>query len=193
MAPPGSARWRMTGAEDRQPVPGRDQLAHRPAGAVVQAIPDQRDRAVQLLVRGVQEPGVIRLVNPLRSRRAGRGASGRWPGRHRPGPRSRGHDARVSCPPVTVTTGVPPPRPQVRPFGGLRPWPTRLRSRARRPGPPPRFYDRPGVLPPPGDLLLIPLRRPPRRDLHRPAEPVPAARPSPPACTPPRTAARPDP
>jgi hypothetical protein len=44
--------------------------------------------------------------------------------------------------------------------------------RARRPGPPPHFYDRPGVLPPPGDLALIALRRPPRRDLHGPADPV---------------------
>ena len=42
----------------------------------------------------------------------------------------------------------------------------------RRPGPPPCFYDRPGVLPPPGDLLLVPLRRPAGRDLHAPADPV---------------------
>ena len=29
-----------------------------------------------------------------------------------------------------------------------------------------------GVLPPPGDLVLIPLGRPPGRDLYRPADPV---------------------
>jgi hypothetical protein len=75
-------------------------------------------------------------------------------------------------PPVTVTTGVWPRRPHVRPFGGLAPGRTRLPSRARRPGPPPCFYDRPGVLPPPGDLLLIPLRRAARRDLDCPPDPV---------------------
>ena len=51
--------------EDRQPVPVRDQLAHRPARVSVQPIPDQDERAVQLLVRGVQEPGVVRLGEPL--------------------------------------------------------------------------------------------------------------------------------
>ena len=78
---------------------------------------------MQLLVRGVQEPGVVRSVNPLRlSPRRARWvrqiSRGRCPGRTAI---SAASDTRVSCPPVTVTTGVWPRRPQVRPFGGLRP------------------------------------------------------------------------
>jgi hypothetical protein len=34
---------------------------------------------------------------------------------------SAASDTRVLCPPVTRTTGVAPRRPQVRPFGGLKP------------------------------------------------------------------------
>jgi hypothetical protein len=45
------------------------------------------------------------------------------------------------------------------------------RSRARRPGPP-SFYDGPGLLPPPGDLILVPLGGAAGRDLHAPADPV---------------------
>jgi hypothetical protein len=30
----------------------------------------------------------------------------------------------------------------------------------------------PGLLPPPGNLVLVPLGRPARRDLHAPADPV---------------------
>ncbi len=37
------------------------QLPHRAA----EVVPDQHDRAAGLLVRGVQEPGVIRLGEPL--------------------------------------------------------------------------------------------------------------------------------
>ena len=63
---PGSARARTAGSRNtRQPVPGGDQLAHRAAGAGVQAVPDQHDRAAELLVRGIQEPGVIRLGETL--------------------------------------------------------------------------------------------------------------------------------
>jgi hypothetical protein len=51
--------------EDGQPVPGRDQLVHRAAGMGVQAVPDQDHGTVQLLVGSVQEPGVIRLGEPL--------------------------------------------------------------------------------------------------------------------------------
>src|SRR5580693_3442765 len=50
---------------DGQPVPGCEQLAHRAADVGVQIVPDQYDRAVQLLVGGVQEPGVVRLGEPL--------------------------------------------------------------------------------------------------------------------------------
>ena len=71
---------RMPGAGRPSASPGRDQLAHRPAGTGVQPVPDQHDRAAGLL---------------------------------------------VSWPPVTFTTGVWPRCPQVRPFGGLSPWPLR--------------------------------------------------------------------
>src|SRR5215470_4095406 len=85
---------------------------------------------------------------------------------------SAASDTRLSWPPVTVTTGVWPRRPRCGPSAASGPGRTRLRSRARHPGPPPFFYDRPGVLPPPGNLLLVPLRGPPGRDLYRPADPV---------------------
>ena len=51
--------------EDRQPGAGGDQLAHRAAGVGVQAVPDQDDRAAELLVHSVQEPCVVRLGEPL--------------------------------------------------------------------------------------------------------------------------------
>jgi hypothetical protein len=37
---------------DGQPVPGGDHLAHRAAGMSVQSVPDQHERAAELLVRG---------------------------------------------------------------------------------------------------------------------------------------------
>src|SRR3954464_3896573 len=82
-------------------------------------------------------------------------------------------DSRGAFWAVTCTTGVRPRRPQVRPFGGLEPRDrTRLRRLPRRPGPPRSFYLRPGLLPPGGDPLLVPLGRAPGRDLHAPAQPV---------------------
>src|SRR3954452_4530589 len=48
----------------------------------------------------------------------------------------------------------------------------RLRKPARRPGPPPSFYLRPGLLAPGGDLLVVALGRSPGRDLHAPPEAV---------------------
>ena len=69
MGPDGLDRVELGGVggelEDRQPVPGRDQLAHRPADVGVQVIPDQDERPAKLLVRGVQEPGVVRLGEPF--------------------------------------------------------------------------------------------------------------------------------
>ena len=62
--------------------------------------------------------------------------------------------------------------PRCVPSAASGPGRTRLPSRARRPGPPPSFYDRPGLLTPPGNLLLIPLRRAAGRDLHTPPDPV---------------------
>src|SRR3954469_15127814 len=82
-------------------------------------------------------------------------------------------DSRGAFWAVTRTTGVRPRRPQVRPFGGLEPrGRTRLRRLPRRPGPPRPFYLRPGLLPPGGDLLLIPLGRAPGGHLHAPAQAV---------------------
>ena len=50
---------------DPQPGPGGDQLAHRTAGVSVQAVPDHHERAAELLVRGVQQAGVVRLGEVL--------------------------------------------------------------------------------------------------------------------------------
>src|SRR3954452_18356001 len=82
-------------------------------------------------------------------------------------------DSRGAFWAVTRPTGVRPRRPQVRPLGGLEPrGRTRLRRLPRRPGPPPSFYRRPGLLPPDADLFLVALGRPSGRDLHAPAQPV---------------------
>jgi hypothetical protein len=91
----------------------------------VQTVPYHHERAAELLVGGVQEPGVAGLDEalPLVLAVAGMGAvdqPGLLPGRVAI---SAASDTRVLWPPVTVTTGVWPRRPQVRPFGGLRPWP----------------------------------------------------------------------
>ena len=51
--------------EDGQPVPGRDQLGHRGADVGIQVVPDDHERAAELLVRGVQQPGVVRLGEAL--------------------------------------------------------------------------------------------------------------------------------
>ena len=51
--------------EDRQPVPDRGQLAHRPADVSVQVVPDQHERAAELLARGVQQPGAVLLGEAL--------------------------------------------------------------------------------------------------------------------------------
>jgi hypothetical protein len=120
---------------DRQPVPCGDQLAHRPAGVGVKAVPDQHDGAAELLVGGVQEPGVARLGEPL-ARIAPPGAvrAVNQP-RPLPGPTaiSAASDTRLSCPPVTLTTGVRPRRPQGRPFGGLSPWPDSSSQQSQAP------------------------------------------------------------
>jgi hypothetical protein len=44
--------------------------------------------------------------------------------------------ARLLAVPVTRTTGVWPQQPQLRPLGGLKPWPGSSSNRGRRPGPP---------------------------------------------------------
>jgi hypothetical protein len=57
--------------EDRQPVPGRDQLPHGPADVRIQAVPDQDKRPTELLVRGIQQTRAVRLGEPLRFPRDG--------------------------------------------------------------------------------------------------------------------------
>ena len=136
-SPPGSARgayggsWK-TVSQSRAAISSR--IA--PAGVGVQVVPDQDERAAELLVRGVQEPGVVLLGEPLALiARAGRRcvrkiSRGPQPGRTAI---SAASDTRVSWPPVTVTTGVWPRRPQVRPFGGLRPWPDSSSQQSQAP------------------------------------------------------------
>ena len=50
---------------DGQPVPGPEQFGHRGADVRIQVIPDEHERAGELLVRGVQEPGVISVGEAL--------------------------------------------------------------------------------------------------------------------------------
>ncbi len=47
--------------EDGQPGPGRDQLGHRGADVAIQVVPHDHQRASELLMRGVEEPGVVCL------------------------------------------------------------------------------------------------------------------------------------
>ena len=74
---------------------------------------------------GVQQPGVVLLGEALALLAAAAGVHAV----DQPGPLpgltaiSAASDTRLLLPPVTVTTGVVPRRPQVRPFGGLKPWP----------------------------------------------------------------------
>ena len=81
--------------------------------------------------------------------------------------------------------------PRCGPWAALSPGRTRPRRPARRPGPPPSFYHRPGLLPPGGDPRLIPLGGPPRRDLHAPADPVQQQVQPRPGCSPPGTGGAP--
>src|SRR5207247_2141234 len=48
---------------------------------------------------------------------------------------SAASETRLLLPPVTVTSGVIPRRPQVRPFGGLEPWPDSSSKPTRAPRP----------------------------------------------------------
>src|SRR6185437_15852655 len=81
-------------------------------------------------------------------------------------------ETRLFCPPVTFTTGWRRAVPRCGPWAALSPGLIRPRNRARRPGPPPSFYHRPGLLPPGGDARLVPLSGLAGRDLHAPADPV---------------------
>ena len=85
---------------------------------------------------------------------------------------SAASETRLLLPPVTVTTGVLPRRPQVWPLGGLKPWPDSSSKTIQAPrsaavllplarSPPARRRSPPH-----------PARRPAGRDLHAPADPV---------------------
>ena len=50
---------------DGQSVPGHDQLGHRGADVGLEVVPDDHERAGELLVRGVQESGLVRLGEPF--------------------------------------------------------------------------------------------------------------------------------
>jgi hypothetical protein len=74
---------------------------------------------------------------------------------------------------VTFTTGVRPRRPQVRPLGGLRPWPDSSSKQSQAPRSAAVLLSRAGLLPPRGDGgRLVPLDGPAGRDLDAPADPV---------------------
>ena len=50
---------------DGQPWPGRDKPGHRGADVGVQVVPDEDDGPAELLVRGVQQPGVVGFGDAL--------------------------------------------------------------------------------------------------------------------------------
>ena len=173
---PGSARGRTAGAGRPSASAGRDQLAHRAADVGVQVIPHHDERSAELLVRGVQEPGVVRLGEAfaLVAARARCVHPVDQPGLvtvldgDQRGQRSRACCCRRSpSPPGSARGG-----PRYGPSAALSPGLIHPRSRSRRPGPPPSFYHGPGLLPPSGDRRLVPLGGPPRRDLHAPPDPV---------------------
>ena len=132
---PSAVSWQQGPGKPRA---GGDQLAHRPAGVGVQAVPDQDHRTAELLVRSVQEPGIVRLGEPLalvprrprcvqkisRVRLPGRPATcAAWrlswppwaPGRHRPpsaaGSSGRHRQSAEAAAPGNAGTVVFPRRP----------------------------------------------------------------------------------
>jgi hypothetical protein len=52
---------------DGQPVPGRDQLGHRPSDVGIEIVPHDDDGAGELLARGVQKPGATGVGEALTS------------------------------------------------------------------------------------------------------------------------------
>ena len=174
-SPPGSARWRMRGAGRPSASPGPRSARASPGWCGCSGYPRPARRGRPAAGARRREPGVVRLGEPL----ARISPPGAVRAEDQPRPLTRpDRDQRGQRHPRVMAAGHRHHRglagggPRCGPSAASGPGRTRLRSRARRPGPPPRFYDRPGVLPPPGDLLLVPLRRPPRRDLHGPPDPV---------------------
>jgi hypothetical protein len=134
------------------------------------------ERPAELLVRGVQEPGAVLLGEALALVAAG--GCGCGCGRSAgAGARAGRRSARPARPACCCRRSPSPPGcgrggPGCVPSAASAPGRTRLRSTARRPGPPPSFYHRPGLLPPASDRGLVPFGGPAGRDLHAPAEPV---------------------
>ena len=52
----------------RPPVPGRDQIGHRSADVGIQVVPHDDVGVGELLVRGVEQPGVVGLGESLEIR-----------------------------------------------------------------------------------------------------------------------------
>jgi hypothetical protein len=103
---------------------------------------------------------------------------------------SAARDTRVLCAPVTVTTGVRPRRPQVRPFGGRKPWPDSSSKISQAPR-------SAAVLLPPATSpaarprsALHPARRPAGPGSARSSRSGAAADPRPPGCNRPGTVRR---
>ena len=87
---------------------------------------------------GVQQAGVVRLVKALAPVLAGPAVqvdTVDQPGRRLPGlaATSAATETRLLPCAVTFTTGVRPRRPQVRPLGGLRPWPDSSSKQSQAP------------------------------------------------------------
>jgi hypothetical protein len=96
----GLSSWAYGGY--RQPGPARNNLRHRLTDVGVQLLPDEYDRVTEVMMGGIQQPGVVGLGQPRAltgpAPAAGMGAvdqPGRWPGRTR-SLRARSH---ASSPP----------------------------------------------------------------------------------------------
>jgi hypothetical protein len=105
--------------EHRQPLPGRDQICHRGADVGMQVVPHDDDGAGELLVRGVEQPGVVGLGESLALVLARPAAlpSPRRQARHPAAPPDRAAAPRSAC----TSRRQRPERPE--PPGPLRPVP----------------------------------------------------------------------
>ena len=137
------------------------------------------DRPAELLMGAVQQAGVVGLGEALAAVLAGPAVQ--VGAVDQPGPcrrcrawwRSARLSRRACCPGRSpAPPGCGRGGPRCVPSAASGPGRTRPRSRARRPGPPPSFYDGPGLLSPGGDGVLVPLGGPAGRDLDAPADPV---------------------
>src|SRR3954465_5567951 len=81
-------------------------------------------------------------------------------------------DSRGAFWAVTCTTGVWPRWPQLRPFGGLSPWPDSSSKTSQAPRSAAVLLSPANLLRPGGDLLLVALGRAPGGHLHAPPQAV---------------------